>query len=135
MKPIYTPIDTTSPISEEDWEALTSAMIPRNSSPKNTELIRRVMGGARLDRFPAHKVVLVDHASGRVWVQDYANTGWTILDSAGFLIGRFDLSGRGSRTSLVGVDSDNIILSEEDGSGELVARVYKLREPMSFSMR
>ena len=115
-------------ISDAEWRLRAELQIPKTAS--RVERQRRVattIAQKPQGSYPAYSLVRVD-AKRRVWIQDFeSQSGWTILGADGMLLGRFVLPGADiSRTQLVGVAVDHVVVFEEDTDGHVHLRFYRL---------
>lgn len=106
-------------IDDAAWKERFENMVPRRASADQRAMLARYMGTKPFDTYPAFSRVRVDPAN-RTWIQDYETLGsWTVLDSNGFLLGRFDVPGAGleSRAQIAGLAANFVVLLQVDADG------------------
>lgn len=124
---------TKPPVGLTDalWKASIEARFPRKwRTAESDGFIARMIALPADQRFPAYNRVLVDQ-SRRTWVEDVSlDPGWTVLDSAGMLLGRVRLAPMtpGGRPRLVRVISDHIVVRDLDGDGAAHLRFFRFGE-------
>lgn len=127
-----------SAIAEADWRRRAERMIPRKvAANERAARVADAMLAMPKGPFPAYSRVRVDPAK-RIWILDYeSQTGWTVLDSTGVLLGRVELpgAGMGVPVQLVGVASDHLILWQHDGDGAAHLRFYRMAASTATASR
>ncbi len=111
-------VEVQPPVTDREWEEEVKAAVPLNASPATAERIRASRRARRPARYPSHSEIRRD-ALGRLWVADYGTDQfWTVVDSGGFIIGRFSVPGAGlSRTGLAGFGRDYLVVRSFDSDG------------------
>lgn len=109
------------PISDEQWQQHAEAMVPRDATTEQRALFESFTRTKPFDYFPAFWKVRIDPV-GRTWIQDFESAAnWTVLDSSGVIMGRFEVpgAGLGSRSQLVGLGADYVVLLQEGAGGSV----------------
>ena len=117
------------PISEEDWRERTEGMIPRGASGTQRARLRGVAANRSLSEYPAFSRVRIDPAR-RLWIEDFERPGsWTVIDSSGFICGRFDIpeSSVGARSEIAGLEADHLVLLRLDSQGSVRLDFHRIR--------
>lgn len=110
-------------ITDAQWRKAIEQSIPRDATSFDSINIRGSWAKrTRPDRYPAYSYMRAD-TDGRTWVSDYASySGWTIFDTSGLLIGRFD-----NYSQLSGIGRNFIALKVRDGDGALTVQLFKIK--------
>ncbi len=114
----------------DGWQNYAESKVPGDATASQRAMLKSITSQRSFDFWPAFSRMLVDPV-GRTWVLDFGRFDeWTVLDSNGVIMGRFQTpgAGLGSRTGLVGVGADHIILREYDGAGAAHLRFYRIAE-------
>jgi hypothetical protein len=118
-------------LTDAQWRATVEARFPRKwRSVESDAFIAKIIALPPDQRHPAYHRVLVDQ-SRRTWVEDVSLfPGWTVLDSAGLLLGRVRLAPMtsGGRPRLIRVMSDHIVVRDLDADGAAHVRFFKFSE-------
>jgi hypothetical protein len=114
-------------ITDDDWEAQIRLAIPRNATPAQAGATRTRMSQQRPYRLPAFNNLRLDR-QGRLWVSDYASEqGWTVFDSSGMIVGRFDVAGGPmTRVGIAGFGRDFVALRSMDSDHVVHLEFYRM---------
>lgn len=117
-------------VTDAEWKAHIEGMIPKSTVPREQRdaAIARLMSAAPQGVAPAYQQVILDPHK-RVWIQDYSPVGgWTVFGADGVLLGRFHPGGTAlGRRLLVSIDSNYLVLLEDDENGMVHLRFYRFR--------
>lgn len=115
------------PVTDSDWRRRSEAQTPKDKrGTERAQSVARRVAQKPNGPYPALSKVIVDPHK-RVWVGDFeSESGWTVVDSLGLIRGRFTLRGAGiSRTQLVGVGEQHLVVYVEDSDGAVHLRYYR----------
>lgn len=115
------------PITDEAWQAHAAAMIPRSATAEHRKILAEYTASKPFETFPAFSTVRVDPL-GRTWIMDFESpASWTVLDTAGVIMGRFEVpgGGLGVRSLLAGLAADHVVLLQDDANGAVHLRFYR----------